>query len=145
MNCMRTHACKVLRPGPVQGSGFRFWPGHQVWPGRPGQFFKKNQNDVVLVKKNKKNKSQWVCHRVLPGQPGPRVDPAGQPGHTGFFLLLFFHQPGPVPTPDRPDPRSTHRTRPDFKTMHAWSHVAGGGGALPVIHSPSLKLHAVTN
>jgi hypothetical protein len=59
---------------------------------------KKNQNDVVLVKeKTKKNKSQRVCYRVLPGQPG----------HTGFFLPLFFHQPGPVPAPGRPG----------FKTM----------------------------
>jgi hypothetical protein len=66
---------KVLRPGPVQGSGSGFWPGLRVWPGRPGQFFKKkNQNDVVLVKKNK---SQRVCHRVLTGSAGShRVFPS---------------------------------------------------------------------
>ena len=49
----------VFRPGPVQGldSGF--------WPGRPGQFFfKKNQNDIVLVKK-----SQRVATGFLTGQP----------------------------------------------------------------------------
>jgi len=28
---------KVLRPGPVQGSGSGFWPGYRVWPGRPGR------------------------------------------------------------------------------------------------------------
>jgi hypothetical protein len=53
----------------------------------------------------------------LPGQPGHRVDPLGQPGHTGFFLPLFFHQPGPVPAPGRPGPGSTRRAGPGFKTM----------------------------
>jgi hypothetical protein len=33
----------------------------------------------------------------------------GQPGHTEFFLTLFFFQPGPVPTPGRPGPGSTRR------------------------------------
>jgi hypothetical protein len=44
------------------------------------------------------------CNRVLPGH---RVNPSG---HTGFFISLFFLQPSPVPTPDRP-------TGPGFKTM----------------------------
>jgi len=46
-----------------------------------------------------------------------RVDPAGQPDHTGFFLPPFFHQPGPVPDPGRPGPGSTRRAGPGFKTM----------------------------
>jgi len=37
-------------------------------------------------------------------------DDLGQLGHTGFFLPLFFLQPGPVPTPGRP-------AGPGFKTM----------------------------
>jgi hypothetical protein len=76
---------------------------------------KKNQNDIVLVKKNK---SQRVCHRVLTGSCRvSRVDPAGQPGHTGFFFPSFFRQPGPVPAPGRPGPGSTRRAGPGFKTM----------------------------
>ena len=35
----------------------------------------------------------------------------GSPSHFGFFLFLFFLQPGPVPAPDRPDPRSTYPDR----------------------------------
>lgn len=46
-----------------------------------------------------------------------RVNSPGQPSHTGFFLPLFFLQPGPVPAPDRPGPRSTHRAGPGFKTI----------------------------
>ena len=89
--------------GPVQSSGSGFWPGLRVWPGRPGQFFiKKNQNDVVLVKKKQKSTG------LSPGQPG----------HTGFFLPLFFRQPGPVPVPGRPGPGSTRRAGPGFKTMN---------------------------
>ena len=48
----------------------------------------------------KKNKSQRVCNRVLTGSC--RVNPPGQPGHTRFFLPLFFLQPGPIPAPGRP-------------------------------------------
>jgi hypothetical protein len=93
----------VLRPclvaGPVQGLGSRFWLGHQVLTGSPGQLFFLNKNDVVLVKK-KKQKSTGL-------QPGlDRV----LLGHTGFFLPLFFLQPGPVPALGRPGPRSTRRT-----------------------------------
>jgi len=80
----------VLRPGPVQGPGSGFWPGHQV--GRVNSFYFLNQNNVVLVKK----KSQRVYNRVLLG-------------HTRFFLPLFFLQPGPVPTPGRSGPGSTPR------------------------------------
>ena len=38
------------------------------------------------------------------------MQPGFWPGHTGFFLPLFFLQPGPVPAPGRPD-------GPGFDTM----------------------------
>jgi len=66
-------------------------------------FFKKSKRRRF----SKKKKSQRVCNRVLPGQPPP-----GQPGNTGFFLSLFFLQPGPVPAPGRPGPGSSHRAGP---------------------------------
>jgi len=53
-----------------------------------------NQNDVILVKKQKSTGLQPGFDRVLPGQPGRRVNPSDQPGHTGFFLSPFFLQPG---------------------------------------------------
>ena len=100
----------VLRPslvvGPVQGPGSGFWPSHQV--GRVSSFFVLNLNNIVLVKKKIKKKvngfttgSCWV----------------NPPGHTGFFLPLFFLQPGQVPAPGWPSLESTRRVRPDFKTM----------------------------
>jgi len=106
---------KVLRPGPVQGSGSGFWPGHRVWPGRPGQFFKKkNQNDVVLVKKKTKangfvtgscqvSRVTGSTRRVTPGFSFPRffVNPArfrprvgrvpGRPAGPGRVSKLWFH------------------------------------------------------
>ena len=67
-----------LVAGPVQGSGFGFWPGHRI--ARVNSFFKKkNQNDIVLVK----NKTQRVATEFLTGL-------ARSPGHTGFFLPIFF-------------------------------------------------------
>jgi hypothetical protein len=42
---------------------------------------------------------------VLLGQPGRRVNPSDQPGHTKFFFSIFF-QPG-----------ITCQAGPDFKTM----------------------------
>jgi len=57
----------VLRPDPVQDPGSRFWSGHRV--GRVSFFFL-NQNDVILIKKTKKNKSQRVCNQVLTGSSG---------------------------------------------------------------------------
>jgi hypothetical protein len=57
----------VLRPSPVQGPGSGFWLGHRV--GRVNSFFKKKSKRRRFSKKNKtkKNKSQRVCNRVLPG------------------------------------------------------------------------------
>jgi hypothetical protein len=52
-------------------------------PDRSGELFKKNQNDVVLVKKIKKSTS---CNQVLPGR---RVNP---PGFS--FLHFFFNLTG---------------------------------------------------
>jgi hypothetical protein len=59
-----------------------------------------------------------VFDRVLPGQPGHRVNPPGQPGYTRFFLPLFFLQPGPVSALSRPGPGLTRRARPGFKTIN---------------------------
>ena len=65
----------VLRPGPMVGPVQG--PGSGFWPSRPSQFFflKKNQNDVVLVKKTKNikvNGFEAGSCRVsqVPGRPG---------------------------------------------------------------------------
>jgi len=58
----------------------------------------KNQNDVVL-KKNQRLATGFLT--------GSLVNPSGQPGHTGFFLPLFFSQPNSVPAPDWPSSEST--------------------------------------
>jgi hypothetical protein len=83
---------KMITPSGWSGPRLRFWvlTGSS---GRPGQLFflKKNQNDIVLVK----NKTQRVATEFLTGL-------ARSPGHTGFFLPIFFLQPGPVPAPGRP-------------------------------------------
>ena len=84
---MTVIATIVLRHGLVQGSGSWFWPD---------QFFFKSKRRR-FSKKNKKNKSQLICNRVLTGSC--RVNPPGQPGHIGFFLPSFFLQLGPVPVP----------------------------------------------
>jgi hypothetical protein len=101
----------------------RFGHSFQTWSGlRPGSrvlteliFFKKNQNDVVLVKKNKNQrvatgfligscqvvKSLRVFPSTIfsstrpgssPGSAGSRVDPPGQTGfqNYGFELCLIF-------------------------------------------------------
>jgi hypothetical protein len=100
----------VLRPclvaGPVQGPGSRFWLGHQVLTGSPGQFFffKSKRRRFSKKKKQKSTGLQPGLDRILLG-------------HTGFFLPPFFLQPGPVPAPGRPGPGSTCRARPGFKTM----------------------------
>jgi len=65
-------------------------PGFNWVTRSPGSiFFKKNQNHVVLVKKQKSTGCNQIFDRVLPG-------------HTGFFLLLFFFQPNPVSASGRP-------------------------------------------
>ena len=93
----------VLRPclvaGPVQGPGSRFWLGHQVLTGSPGQFFffKSKRRRFSKKKKQKSTGLQPGLDRVLLG-------------HTGFFLPPFFLQPGPVPALGRPGPRSTRGT-----------------------------------
>jgi hypothetical protein len=81
---------------------------------------KKIQNDVVFVKKKQKQKQKSMgCNRVFDRVfPGHRVNPPGQPGHTGSWLMQFFHQPGLVSAPDRPGPGSTLRAGPGFKTLH---------------------------
>ena len=56
----------VFKPGPFQGSGSGFWPGHLITWVNP--YVKKNQN-IILVKKKKVNGLQpgfagstcWVC------------------------------------------------------------------------------------
>ena len=78
--------------GPVQDPGSGFWPGHRVGPVNP--YLKKIQNNIVLVKKTKVNGLQ----------PGFAGSP-GRSGHTGSWLFLFFHQPGPIPAPGRPPGR----------------------------------------
>jgi hypothetical protein len=77
----------------------------------------------------------------LPGQPGHRVDPPGQPGHTGFFLPPFFHQPGPVPALGRPGPGSTRRAGPGFKTIVTlWNNKIREGNPYP----QSLEIRVIT-
>ena len=74
--------------------GFRVLTGS---PGRPGRFFfLKKSKRHRFSKQNKKNKSQRVCNRVAGSTC--RVSRV----HTGFFLPLFFLQPGLVLAPGRP-------------------------------------------
>jgi len=62
-------------------------------PGRPGQFFFfKKSKQRHFSKKKKKTKINRLQPGFLPSQPG----------HTSFFLPLFFLQPGPVLVPGRP-------------------------------------------
>jgi len=63
---------------------FKTWISGFDWiTGLFGSIFL-NQNDVVLVKKQKSTGHNRVFNRVLPGQP------------VRFFLSLFFLQSGPV-------------------------------------------------
>jgi hypothetical protein len=68
----------------------------------PGSF-KKNK------KQNEVKKKSTGCNRVF--------DRVNQPGHTRFFLPLFFLKPGPVPAPGQLGSGSICRVGPDFKTM----------------------------
>jgi hypothetical protein len=62
---------------------FKAWIlGFDRVTGSPGSIFL-NQNDVVLVKKQKSIGCNRVFDWVLPGQPGD----------TEFFLSLFFFNP----------------------------------------------------
>jgi hypothetical protein len=69
----------VFRPGPVQGSGSRFWPG------RPGQiFFLKKSKQRRF---SKKNKNQLVAVGFLTGlQLGFWPDRRVNQVIPGFFL-----------------------------------------------------------
>ena len=90
----------VLRPGPmagpVRGPGFGFWRDHRV--GRVNSLFlKKNQNDVILVKKE--NKSQQVCNRVSRVFPSPvfsSTRPGSSPRSTRRAefqnYAIFYHE-----------------------------------------------------
>jgi len=96
-----THGAKFLNPARFKARV----PGFDR-VGRVNFYFKKFQKDVVLVKK-KKTKVNGLQPGFWPGQPG----------HTGSWLMLFFHQPGPVPAPGQPGPGSTRRAGPGFKTL----------------------------
>jgi len=81
------------RPGGRLGPrlGFRVLAGSPGLPGRVNSFKKKSKRRRFSKKKNKKNKSQRVCHRVLTGSAGStrrvsRVTP-------GFSFPLFFINP----------------------------------------------------
>ena len=66
----------VFKPNPVQGSGFGFWPGHQV--GRVNLYFKKNSKRRRFSKN--KNKNQ----RVATGSTGSAET---TPNHDFFYFL----------------------------------------------------------
>jgi hypothetical protein len=89
---------------------FEFWPGY--WIARVNFIFFK----LKWLRFSKKKKSQRVATRFLTG-----FCRAGSPSHTGFFLSLFFLQPGPVPAPDLPGPGSTRRAGLGFKTI--WKYI----------------------
>jgi hypothetical protein len=83
----------VFKPGPVQVPGF-----DQV-TGSPGSIpiLKKNQNDVVLVKKKQKSTGyNRVFDWVLPGQP------AGSARSHRVMTFPIFSSTSPVPVPGRP-------------------------------------------
>jgi len=67
-------------------------------------YFKKIQNGVVLVQKEKKTKVNGLqpgFDRIFPGQPGCWVNPLVIqviPGHD----LSFFYQLSQIPAPGRP-------------------------------------------
>jgi hypothetical protein len=78
-------------------------------------YLKKNQNDVILVKKKTKvNGLQPIFDQVLSGQPGQLA--GSSESHRVMTFLIFF-QPDPVPVPGRSGPGSTRRVGPGFKTI----------------------------
>ena len=82
----------VLRFGP--GSGFQVLTGSPGFGRVSSCFFKSKRRHFSKKKKQKSTGLQ-------PGLAGSTRSP-GQLGHTGFFLPLFFLQPGPVPASGRP-------------------------------------------
>jgi hypothetical protein len=94
----------VFKPGPVQGPGFGFWPGR--WVGRVNLYFKKIQNGVVLVKKQKSTGCNQVFYWVLPGQP----DGSARSHRVMTFPIFSSTWPGS-------SLGSTRRIGPCFKTM----------------------------
>jgi hypothetical protein len=83
----------------------------QVLTGLPGSiFFFKSKRRCFSKKKQKPTGCNQVFDQVLSG-------------HTGFFLPLFFLQPGPILAPDRPGPGLTCRAGSGFKTMVYSLHV----------------------
>jgi hypothetical protein len=82
----------VFRPGPVEGSGF-----DRV--ARVNFFFLKSKRRCFSKKKQKPTGCNQIFDQVLPG-------------HTGFFLPLFFLQPGPILASDRPGPGLTCQAGP---------------------------------
>jgi hypothetical protein len=75
-----------LVDGLVQDPGYRFWSGH--WVTRVNSFFL-NQNDVILVKKQKSTGCNRVFDRVLLGQSGHRVNWITP----GFSFPYYFFNP----------------------------------------------------
>jgi hypothetical protein len=108
MNSKSKQISKVFEPGPVQGPGSGFWPGHRVLAGSAGSIpiLKKIQNGVVLVKKKK---SQRVATRFLTGFCRVAGQPAGS--HRVMAYAIFSStRPGS-------SPGSTRRAGPGFKTL----------------------------
>jgi hypothetical protein len=87
------------------GPRFRFW----ILTGLSGfdRFFKLKWYHFS----KKKIKINGFTTGSWPGLAGP----TRSLGHTGFFLPLFFLQPGPVPVSDRLGPRSTRWAGRDSK------------------------------
>jgi hypothetical protein len=101
---------KVFKPGPVKA----LVPGFDQVTRVNSDFFKKSKRSRFSKKNKKSTGCNRVFDRVLPGQSGRWVN---QPGHTGFWLFLFFLKPSPVLALGRPGPGSTRRAEPGFKTI----------------------------
>jgi len=85
---------------PIQDPGSGFFSGHRVV-----RVIFLNQNNVVLIIQQ----SQRIATRFLTGSCRVNHILPGQPGHTGFFLPLFFLQSGLVSVSGRSDPGLTRR------------------------------------
>ena len=72
----------VFKPGSIQDSGSEFWPAYQVLT-ESIPIFKKIQNGIVLVKKQKKKSTDY--NRVLPGHRVDRVTP-----NYNFFYFFII-------------------------------------------------------